>query len=126
MDEPDHGAATFAPLDEVLEDHQPAVLLFFGPMHESVRRVPDGHGGPERPAGQGHAHRAALTGFDLVASHEPRIDARASRDRLPHLVRRRVEPDLLADFERLGHGQGLVARVSTGVLMLGCTATITR
>src|SRR6266545_816018 len=104
LHQPDHGAAALASLDEVLERHERPVLTLAAAVGEPPRRLPRGHRALLGVATEGHANRAALAGLDLVASHEPGVDAGAGGDRLPHLLGGGVDGDLVADLEFVRHG----------------------
>src|SRR4029450_4345807 len=48
--------------------------------------------------GECHRSRASLACLDVLASHEPGVDARAGGDRLPDLLGGGVQLDLAADL----------------------------
>src|SRR4030095_15849177 len=99
----DDRAALVAPLDEVLERMECTVLTFRRAACEPRWRLP---GRDRRLLGrpaQVHAGRAAYSRLDLVAAHEPGVDAGTGGDRLPDLLRRGVDLDLVGELERVCH-----------------------
>jgi hypothetical protein len=103
VDEPDRGLATAARLDQVLERHQGPLGALGTLVREPLAGLPGGDGGLHHETADVGPDRASLAGLDLAAPHEPGVDHRAARDRLPDLVGARVDGDLGLDLERMGH-----------------------
>src|SRR6266496_2517541 len=122
---PQDGAAAAASLDQELVGDEAAVLGPPAAVGEAPRRLPRGHGGLRGVVAEGRADRAALAGLDLVPSEEPGVDARAGGDRLPYLLGRRGEVDLVAPLEFVAHRHGASVSVASAV-MAGWIAMITR
>src|SRR6202035_2137118 len=121
-----HRAAAVARLDEPLEGRERAVRVPVLLRRVAVTWFPDRYAGGGHLAE--HVERGGLAGaVDFAAPHEPGVDGRPRRDRLPYLVRGGVDRELVAYLEWMRHIRCCSsAGGSASSVMLGCTATIRR
>src|SRR6266508_4526354 len=119
VDPADDGAPLVPPLDEVLERVERAVLTFRRAAREPCRRLPRRHRGLLRRAAEHHAGRTTLPWLDLVHPHEPGVNARSGGDRVPHLLGRGVDLDLVGQLERVCHLSAPLPRVVSSSVRRG-------
>ncbi len=103
VDDAQHGGGALPALDEVLESHEAAVLGGGGPGGQALAGLVGGDQRVLAVAADLHRGGAALARVQLVAAHEPGVDARSGGDRRPDLVRARRQHRLQLDLERVGH-----------------------
>src|SRR5262249_20923544 len=94
-----HGAASVTCFNAKLVRDEPSVLGLTAAVGEPFEWFPHGHSKLWGIVAKDCPHRAALTRLDLAAPHEPGVDSWASGDRLPDLLRGRVEHDLVGYLE---------------------------